>query len=423
MRHHEQVPSGDAAVRVGGEADTEAATLVLNSGAVRNLDNAAIILEPTAPPWQQLEDGTVSSQLLVQDTEQVAAAHESHPSWSGSFSLDLEHNIHPPERSEYVHIDHDTNLRVADTSMSVHQERPLFAQSASTEEHQRPLQPADVPQPGAFARYPMPTTTPGYPEAPRTLEQSFSATGWYPDLEGFGENPYSSQDPFPTLAGSDAFDFMDAFDPIHLPNRTPVLSPSSQRSNDDIPDKRFEKLKRCWPNRRDDAIRLMRTLWQDVVSHTEKNLFSQPLHPPRVPDDHRRSGSRWGLDEECRNRLQRDCGYPFSTEDLSPARRNSNNRIDHGPSTGGPVPESPYSSHSTASTAINFPSAEILDMSLDLYFRRFHSLIPFIHVPTFDAKSTPSSMLFSMCLIGLTMLNTDGATKFVRVCFLVRWEG
>jgi hypothetical protein len=451
VRRHAQGLSEDADAEVEAEVEDSGTgqdriELQVSSGAVRNLDNDTIIFEPTAPSWRRLQDGTTSSQLIGQTTEPVAAAHESHPSWNAGFSSGLEHQMNPHERLGHVHVDQDTNPRDADTFMAVHQEQPSFPLSASTEGHQRPIQPADMQQPEILAQHPASSTTSVYPEIPpiasgifegRRQEsmpqnrsslwacglwdtQSLSAANWYHDFEEFGEGAYSFRDTFPIMPDSAAFDFMDVTDPIHLPNRAPCLSPPSQRSNDDIPDERFEKLKRCWPNRRDDAIRLMRTLWQDVVSHTEENLFSQAFSPPRSPDDHRQSGSRWGLDEECRIRLQRDCGFSFLTEHPRPARcNNNNNPIDHDPSTRESVSGSPHSSHPIASTVIDFPPAEILDMSLDLYFRRFHTLIPFIHVPTFDAKSTPSSMLFSMCLIGLTVLNTDGATKFLRICFSV----
>ena len=333
--------------------------------------------------------------------------------------------------------------------MVVHQEKPSFPLSASTEGHQGSMQPADLQKPESLAQNPVSSTTSVYPaitpiasgtfddrqqesmpqnrsslQARELLDtQSLSAANWYHDFEEFGEGACSFRNPFQIMPDSAAFDFMDINDPIHLPNHISYLSPPSQRSNDDIPDERFEKLKRCWPNRRADAVCFMRTLWQDVVSHTEENLFSQAFPPPRVPDDHRQPGSRWGLDAECRFRLQRDFDFSFLTERPSPARCTNNDiSIDHTHSTKGSASGSSHSSHPITSTVIDFPPPEILDMSLDLYFRRFHNLIPFIHVSTFDANSTPSSMLFPTCLIGVTMLNTEGATKFVRMCFSVCGE-
>ncbi|KAK5275372.1 hypothetical protein LTR40_013134, partial [Exophiala xenobiotica] len=65
--------------------------------------------------------------------------------------------------------------------------------------------------------------------------------------------------------------------------------------------------------------------------------------------------------------------------------------------------------------ALTFPSTETLDMSISLYFRRFHPVLPFVHQATFDAKSTPSSLLLPMCLIGLSILNPGGADEFIRL--------
>ena len=61
----------------------------------------------------------------------------------------------------------------------------------------------------------------------------------------------------------------------------------------------------------------------------------------------------------------------------------------------------------------NFPPAEILDMALDLFFRDFHPLVPFIHVPTFSAKDARPSLLYAMCLIGMVLLGTKGTLNFV----------
>jgi hypothetical protein len=329
VRHHEQGPSEDA----NAEAEVETEALVLDSGtdqdplepqassgAVRNLDNDNIRVEPTGPLWQRLQDGTKSSQLFGQATEAVAAVHESQKSWNASFSLGSEHQMNPHGSLGHVHVDQETNPRDVETLMAVRQEQPFVPLTASTEGDQRLIQPANMEQPELLAQHLVSSTMSVYPKTPspaiasgnfegRRQEsmpqnrpflqnpglldtQRLSDANWYHDFEEFGEDAYSFRDPFPIMPDSAALDFMDGIDPFHLPSRTTCLSPSSQRSNDDIPDERFEKLKQCWPKRRDDAIRLMRTLWQDVVSHTEDNLFSQALAPPRVPDDHRQSGSR-----------------------------------------------------------------------------------------------------------------------------------
>lgn len=184
-----------------------------------------------------------------------------------------------------------------------------------------------------------------------------------------------------------------------------------------IPTERFHKVERCWPSRPNNAVRLMPTLWRDAISKPEDNLFSKDNLTPEAIEHNRQYGSRWGLDEECRGRLQK------MFVDLS--RRQSS----HGSESDSPFTHSSPSDKSSIAPVANlnddvpnipnFPPAEIFDISLDLFFRQFHPLMPFIHPPTFCPQTTPTSMLLVMCLIGLTILETKGATAFVRQAFPV----
>jgi hypothetical protein len=209
-------------------------------------------------------------------------------------------------------------------------------------------------------------------------------------------------------------------------NRQPaILSPERDNSSKSqipgslstiIPTERFHRLERCWPNRPSNAVRLMPTLWRDAATKAEDNLFSQANLTPEAIDHNRQFGSRWGLDEDFRTRLQRmfvtlsrkgskqtsEGGSPFSRSPPSDASSVGQSTINED------IPKIP-----------NFPPAEIFDISLDLYFRQFHPLMPFIHTPTFCPKTAPPSMLLIMCLIGLTILQTKGATAFVRQAFPV----
>lgn len=176
----------------------------------------------------------------------------------------------------------------------------------------------------------------------------------------------------------------------------------SGKPSGDIPNGRFAMVQRFWIAPSNIAGRLMNTLWRDVSASGADNIFSfdslQSFRSPSGP----LPGSRYGLDEECRQRL---------------AATFSNLRTSH-------QPQSPGSALSpTSSSAFggrpSFPPAEILDMALDLYFRNFHPLVPFVHVPTFSAKNTRPSVLYVMCLIGMIMLGTKGTTTFVAKNFSV----
>jgi hypothetical protein len=66
---------------------------------------------------------------------------------------------------------------------------------------------------------------------------------------------------------------------------------------------------------------------------------------------------------------------------------------------------------------LQFPPTEILDIALEMYQTYFHPTLPIIHVPTFSAKQASRPLLLSMCLIGLSIIGTAGAVKFVTQSF------
>lgn len=198
---------------------------------------------------------------------------------------------------------------------------------------------------------------------------------------------------------------------------TSVRNPSSPSTL--IPNERFAKVERCWPNRHNNPLRLMPTLWWDAVLKAEDNLFSNGNLSPEAMEQNRQCGSRWGLDEDCRERLQRMfVTITHVSSDQTPAAAFGSPENFSSPSESRSAGQAP-SVVNDAPLSSNFPPAEIFDIGLDLYFRQFHPLMPFIHTPTFRPKTAPTSILFIMCLIGLTILQTKGATAFVRQTFSV----
>ncbi|KAJ6044959.1 uncharacterized protein N7446_003156 [Penicillium canescens] len=170
---------------------------------------------------------------------------------------------------------------------------------------------------------------------------------------------------------------------------------SAKSSSDNIPTERFYKVQRCWPAPINSG-RLINNLWRDIAFSVEDNVFSvQSLHLPSEVTF--TQGSRCGLDEDCRRRLQAVFG-----------RRPAMHPHLQSPNNGGISPVTPVSAMSHLP---DFPPAEILDMALDLYFRI--SLVPFVHLPTFSARKTRPSLLYAMILIGMTLLDTKGTTDFV----------
>ncbi|GIK02289.1 hypothetical protein Aspvir_006338 [Aspergillus viridinutans] len=176
-----------------------------------------------------------------------------------------------------------------------------------------------------------------------------------------------------------------------------VENPSIQ-SPSNIPSERFAKVQRYWLTPTNNTGRLMNTLWRDVATCPLDNIlgvYSGQLFnsPSGLSGD-----LRYGLDEECRQNLLATFGQ---------ARLSTSNDG----STAPRMSEAPFGSPQA------FPPAEILDMALDLYFRNFQPLIPFIHIPTFSAKKTRSPVLYVMCMIGMIILGTKGTTSFVSKNF------
>lgn len=176
-----------------------------------------------------------------------------------------------------------------------------------------------------------------------------------------------------------------------------------------------KRVQQAWPRRRaSPVVRVIRTMWRCASEHQADNFFSLSgtATTPFGMMSRDRSKSRWNMDDECRARLISDCETNFLPAESY---------------TGGfTAPGSPHISEplqheeveldglSPGEPRLSFPSTEMLDMSIDFYFRRFHPVLPFLHHATFDAKTTPSSVLLPMCLIGLSTLNPTGAESFIR---------
>lgn len=227
----------------------------------------------------------------------------------------------------------------------------------------------------------------------------------YPDLSHWLEACDVDMQPLPhglDIWGDSAMmDFMGMDSAPSMPTPRPhhTHRPSFTK---DVPDERFQRVERLWPIRKGTtSSRLGQTLCDQVIAHDQDSLFSdsalRPQHPYNLPA-RRTELSRWGLGEDCRARLVRDYGSSRSDNDIQDsfvAVENSDRASD-------------------VSLGSKFPPAEVLDMSLDLYFRRFHAFLPFAHRATFDAGSTSTSLLLPMCLIGLEVLDCEGSRKFIK---------
>lgn len=219
----------------------------------------------------------------------------------------------------------------------------------------------------------------------------------------------------PMFQDTSALYFNIADGPSHV--AVDSTSTNSISENDQIPNERFARVEKCWPVRCFHGIRLISKLWRSVVFEAEGNLFCGCANikdaSASLP-----SGSRWGLDEQCRDRLRSALPSPDQNSN------HSLSSIDQA-DVGSPVQNLSATGSSVEQfitpQSFDFPPAEILDIGLDLYIHQFHPLLPLIHIPTFSAKTMPSLMLLVMCLIGLNILNTKGSKRFVRKCFPVSY--
>ena len=169
--------------------------------------------------------------------------------------------------------------------------------------------------------------------------------------------------------------------PVH---RAATSETSDTASTGNIPNERFARVEKCWLAKNHGNHHLAPLLWSEIVRSPGPNLFSVGALQTRE-----RSGSRWGIDSALRSRLEAEFGHVLH-----------------------PV-------GSSAKRPGNFPPAEVLEICLDHYFRRFHPIAPFIHVSSFDASSTPLPLLYAMCMLGLSVLESSNGGNFISNAFTV----
>ncbi len=171
-----------------------------------------------------------------------------------------------------------------------------------------------------------------------------------------------------------------------------------------MPTEQYDIVKNCWPTHPNQDNRLKDDLWLSLFSCPNDNIFATEILGAHNSSNGEAQGPRQGFDEACRLRLREEFGH-LPLEEL------------HDSDEGDELAVS--STHSSMRTSSHFPPVELLDIALNLYFRNFHPTIPFVHIPTFSPATTHPSMLFAVCLIGLSILGTSGARKFVASTFPV----
>ena len=227
-----------------------------------------------------------------------------------------------------------------------------------------------------------------------------------PEFDGTSEALHLWMNPIDTL------DFLDLSNLLPEPALTDHANPSPKsdwEASSPVTAEHSRRIRSAWPRKRaTPVVRLVRNLWSHAIDHAADNLFSS-AGSACIEDGNQGRTTRWNMDDDCRSRLIRDC----SSMPL-PAEKQDVSNISSRTSTPSALVQTQMEELSPDKPMSNFPSTELLDMSLDFYFRRFHPGMPFLHPSTFDARATPTSLLLPMCLIGLSILNPGGAKSFIR---------
>lgn len=225
----------------------------------------------------------------------------------------------------------------------------------------------------------------------------------------FGQAQFVPSDPW---GDPSSLDLTYSFPSALQTPREPLVMASPARSQSTVPDERYTKVARLWPIRT-QASRLSRPLWRDVARHGANGNVPDHVQSSNLPvadDSISQAYPEYSFDEASYQRLVREFG-PLVAMPPTEATRGSNAYRDRRSPVGS---RSETCTSQSEPTGIKFPSREVLDVSVGLFFRRFNPLFPFMHEPTFRARETPTSLLFSLCLIGLCYLGDEGAKLFVR---------
>lgn len=230
----------------------------------------------------------------------------------------------------------------------------------------------------------------------------------FADLHSF------ASDPFPMDAEFDAYAY---FGPTILDFGTPRPPVQTSAVDDEkrltfLPVEQTHQIRRLWRGRRSGpSVRLIWSLWFKVARHGADNILSKP--PTLAPIVHRsdstagnNTASKWGMDDACRNELIHFCkSLDDTTREGFPSEITSH-------SLGVDIQSDSGSEKSVPGFSANgFPTTEVFDASLDFFFQ--YSPLRFVHRATFNAKTTPLSVLLPMCLIGLASIYPERSKTFV----------
>ncbi|KAH7085781.1 hypothetical protein BKA63DRAFT_500489 [Paraphoma chrysanthemicola] len=243
----------------------------------------------------------------------------------------------------------------------------------------------------------------------RTLHETDHAL--FADLNSFASDPFPMEAEFDTYAyfGPTILDGA-VFDTPRFPIQ--VSAEANERRGTFLPVEQTHLIRRLWRGRRSGpSVQLIWSLWLKVARHGADNILSKPH--TLLPTSHRSGStasnnntSKWGMDDACRNELIHFCKSLDET-----ARQERTSEMQSRSLAVDVQSESGSEKSVPGFSANGFPTTEVFDASLDFFFQ--YSPVQFVHKATFDAKSTPLSILLPMCLIGLASIYPERSKTFV----------
>ncbi|KAK5209146.1 hypothetical protein LTR96_005518 [Exophiala xenobiotica] len=197
---------------------------------------------------------------------------------------------------------------------------------------------------------------------------------------------------------------------LNVPTGRQARHSHSLTSREEIAPERFARVERLWPAPRQPLPRSMRAFWTDVADQNEDNAFGL-VQASNVAEatGNQKAHHEHGWTDVCHKRL-----YKYCKSAVLPQLLDDNSSSSHGALVSSMGSDTESNMASAASSTVDFPESRFLEISIGLYFRRYHAMVPFIHQATFSAAATSDSLLLSMCLMGLISLEDSGATNFVR---------
>ncbi|KAK1465958.1 C2H2 type zinc finger domain-containing protein [Colletotrichum melonis] len=219
-----------------------------------------------------------------------------------------------------------------------------------------------------------------------------------------------------TLPGLQTF---GTFDPQSLLAGLAAHIPSSLDISDREPSLDTTQLKRdriasLWPARPCRVPPMMSTLWRDIASSTDRNLFSQaPSYKANFLAEIPQTGHLPALLEKLRPLTRFISSSRCTCLTLGPFSEHTTSSLDGTFYASGSLQQEKSEELCRACSSY----FELLSLGLEQYKRKFNPVFPVIHLPTFCLDDTPFTLLCVICLLGLTYVNTQEAATLGSKAF------